>query len=177
MVRPRKRRVNGGREYPRRRIDKLAPLLVGTIFATAIQVAGPAEVGAAHLRKHHESRAARHYLAIVKPVNQAVSTFKSTVSAAGTTATGATLATDATPLVSALTTADTKLTTYHWPKRTRADVRSLVRADAALIGALGSASTVNALNAGSWVQQVAVAASTASADSGIVRHDLGLRQR
>lgn len=157
-------------------MDKRLSALVRAIVAASV-ISFPSIAGAAtHPHKHHESKAARHYLAIVKPANTATAAFQSAVAAAGTTATGSTLAADAAPLVSAYQTVEHKLTTYRWPKKARADVRTLVRAISAANGVLAKASTVNALSASSWVQQLASAESSVSADVGFVRADLGLRQ-
>lgn len=155
------------------------PLAAVTLaVALALGTPGLASAHKPHKAHHGPSmkKARARYLAIVGPVNSAGTTFESAVKAAGTTLTGTELGTDAAPFEKAVETATHKLTTYHWPKRARADVRSLIVSLGTLEGDLASAGNVNALSASSWAGQFSRDDATAGTDAGLVRADLGLHQ-
>jgi hypothetical protein len=118
------------------------------------------------------SKLAHTYLAIVAPVNRAIDRWDA--SNAPTKTTGQTARVDS-PLIAAITRADNRLLRVHWSPRAAADIRSMVKADGAVIADLAidiqgvQAFSVDDLDSRFVrdLQQVGTAAN-------IVRADLGL---
>ncbi len=149
------------------------------VALAVIAAAGPAGAKTHHhpktkVQKSKTTAAAKYYLAIVAPSNAAAATINGELGADGTTIPTATVAKQVAPVIAALGTFDTKLTTYTWPPQARADVKSLLSADAALIGALQSVSGVTSYSASTWETTVSSDQQESGVDADEVRHDLGL---
>jgi len=116
----------------------------------------------------------QQYLTLIAPVNSAGDQAKQSLNAFGSTFTGADVAKAVAPYVTALQTFNSAVIRVSWPAKVEPDIRALVAADAVVIGDLNGASTLTALNASQWVQQLNVDASKSRTASDVVRADLGL---
>lgn len=118
--------------------------------------------------------AAAAYLADVAPTNVAITAFQTASSSWTTSTTDAQAEATAQPLISALSTLETKLETTDWPATAQADVKTMTTDVAALNASLETLSTLNFLDEGTWLQGYTTAAGALGVAVGEVRHDLGL---
>lgn len=109
-----------------------------------------------HPKPITRAQAAKQYLADVVPVN------------AVTNSDGVTV------YVATVAKFDTLILRQRWPADTRADIKALAEADAAVSGDYESASSSNVLNASSLTATTRRDAEAANAAANIVRADLGL---
>jgi hypothetical protein len=114
------------------------------------------------------------YLRIVKPANEELDRWFARAQRWTDNTPKTQAVKDSQPLIDAYEEAGSKLLRVPWPEATRADVKDLVRADAALIADLNGLGTVDDLSADQWVSQFQHDASQAGAAANIVRADLGL---
>jgi hypothetical protein len=114
------------------------------------------------------------YLADVAPVNSAINAFGQVANGWTSTTTDTQAESDAQPLLKTLNTLTTNLTDYQWPQVAKSDIRALVTVVANFEGDLQSLSTLNILDASSWIQQATKDDNVIGTDANFVRHDLGL---
>jgi hypothetical protein len=114
------------------------------------------------------------YLAIIEPANAELSRFGAKAKGWTSQTTGAQAASDAQPAIAAVREAVNELLRVNWPAPTATDIRAQARAFGALTGDLAALVGVTPLSSGSWVNQYAQDAGSASTASDIVRADLGL---
>ena len=114
------------------------------------------------------------YLDAVAPVNTAIGTFRTAVSAKTPRNAAQALAVSG-PLAGALQTFAPRLLATPFTGQTRTDAITLVRAAGTLAGTLDSASTLKVFDGGQWVEYVIGGLTQVQYDAQIVRDDLGLR--
>jgi hypothetical protein len=117
---------------------------------------------------------AQTYLTIVGPANIAIDTFSKKANRWTDQTTSAQAAKDAAPLIPVIDAVTNELLRVQWPAATQPDVKELARDWATVNGDLASLSSVDALSASDWARQFTSDITKASADSNIVRADLGL---
>lgn len=107
---------------------------------------------------------ARQYLTLIAPVNTAITTWQAQLKAHPSW-TAQQASTAAAPIVTALSTFDSKVLRVSWPATVRPDVVTLVRDDASMAAALSSPLGLIGFTS---------AAARTGADANVVRADLGL---
>src|SRR5262245_59661122 len=108
------------------------------------------------------------YLRIVKPANAELDRWFVRVERWNDKTTNAQAVKDSQPLIDAIDEADSKLLRVPWPAATRADVKDLVRADAALVADLNGLGSVNLLSSDQWISQFQHDATQGGAAANIV---------
>ena len=125
--------------------------------------------------KPNRHAAAQRYLRIVGPTNAAHTQFLAKARAYGATTPKGQVVADLAPVIAAYRNADTALLRVKWPRSIRADVKTQVAADRALIRTLEAAESQNAKTVSAWFLQVSADWGTATDAESEVRTDLGLR--
>jgi hypothetical protein len=150
-------------------MKRMAPMIVlsGSMLLGMFGVAGAAAIS--------QKAAARQYLTIVAPVNAAADKFNSQANEWSNSTTNAQAEADAKPLISAVLKLNSKLHNDRWPTSSRSAINALVSADAALIKALRSLSSVNQVNASSLISTFHRDQGDLGSAATMVRRDLGLR--
>lgn len=120
------------------------------------------------------SRAAKQYLAIIAPANQAIDVFEAGLKALPSSATTATYVKITAPLAAAFSTVDQKLLRDSWPANARTDIRALMVADSVVIADLGRAATMKPVTFNAWERQLSKDLGKILPQAELVRTDLGL---
>jgi len=120
------------------------------------------------------SAAARQYLAIIAPANQAVDVFEAGLKALPSSTTATAYVKITMPLAAAFSTVDQKLLQGSWPANIRPDIRTLTGADSVVIADLGKVATVNAVTFSAWESQLSKDLGKILPQADLVRTDLGL---
>jgi hypothetical protein len=122
-----------------------------------------------------KAQAAQAYLSAVGPANAALKQFEKKAGGWNDSTTASEVQAAADPVVKAARQYQQGVIALarSYPPAA-ADLKALVTADAPFVADLSTASTLNALNASSWVQQLARDANNATTAANIVRSDLGL---
>jgi hypothetical protein len=130
---------------------------------------------AAGASTHHkgitQAKAAKQYLADVKPVNAA--NIATHVRAQGAT-TPTALGKAASPWIAAMGKFDSLVLRQQWPSSVKADIKALVVADSAVVGDWNAMSGSSAFNISALTASISRDQQTSSIDATIVRSDLGL---
>jgi hypothetical protein len=168
-------RAGGDQEMRDSRTPKPLPtrraLLV--VVLACISMGASASAGAT-TDQISKKAASTQYLRLVGPTKSAASKFSSEASAWTSSTTDSQAEADAKPFIAAITKLDSGLTHDRWPNSAKADVKSLVSADATVIGDLRSLSTLQPSAAASFVTTFDRDAKTLSTSATALRHDVGL---
>jgi hypothetical protein len=113
------------------------------------------------------------FLAIMRPVNAAATSFQQGVATIGPRSSITDLDKVALPFADAINQTDSKLEAARWPRATARDVRQLVAANAHLVTDLRRADRQN-LSPTQWLSQLRVDEAATLQASTVVRRDLGL---
>ena len=160
---------------------------IGKLTITAVvgaSILGSSAAASAHSASAHSATrpitvkvAAKQYVAIITPVNTALTTLVGVASAWTDSTTGTAAAASAAPAEAALKTAQLSLTKDRWPDKTKSHVKKVVKDTAKLNAYLSALSAVNTVDFSSWAAQFTRDSSKLSTAVDDVRNDLGLRQR
>jgi hypothetical protein len=118
--------------------------------------------------------AAKQYLAIIAPANQAIDVFDAHLKALASSATAATYVKITAPLAAAFSTVDQKLSRDPWPANARTDIQALTVADSAVIADLDMVATVKPGTISAWERQLTNDLGKILPQAELVRTDLGL---
>jgi len=123
-----------------------------------------------------EAQAGQTYLSDLAPVHTAVAAFLTTATAWNLLTTRAETTSDAAPLMAAIRTFDSELSTTPWPANATADVQTLITEDKVIIADLTALDAITHATVAAWEVNIAADTNVDASDSNLVRSDLGLPQ-
>jgi predicted homoserine dehydrogenase-like protein len=116
------------------------------------------------------------YLSDLAPVHSAVAAFLTATTTWNLTTTRAQATADAAPLMAAIRTFDSELSSTPWPANATADVKTLITEDKVIIADLTALDVITHATVGAWEVNIAADTNVDASDSNLVRSDLGLPQ-
>jgi hypothetical protein len=123
-----------------------------------------------------EAQAGQMYLSDLAPVHSAVAAFLTVTTTWNLTTTRAQATADAAPLMAAIRTFDSELSSTPWPANASADVQTLITEDKVIIADLTGLDVITHATVGAWEVNIAADTDVDASDSNLVRSDLGLPQ-